>query len=99
MSTMSPEVLLSLTLSIAATFVSCGVTYGIMKTQIENLKESHSNLLTTLEAIETKYVTKEHFQAVLSPVQDSIKEIRSDIKKILVIVSHKSNDHRDFNER
>ncbi len=74
-------------ISIASALAGCCVTYGVLKTKVDRLEEDHRSLANRMDATETRFVTLQHFDAVVKPLQESMKEIERDIKKILSIVA------------
>lgn len=80
--------------SILTAIVSCATTYGIIRTKVDRLESDHSHLSKKLDESLSKFVLHSHFDAVVNPLKESIKEIESDIKKILIIVSRHNENER-----
>lgn len=74
-------------ISVVSAIACCGVLYGVMRTKVDRLEEDNRSLSNRLDATETRFVTLQHFDAVVKPLQDSMKEIERDIKKILNLVT------------
>jgi hypothetical protein len=47
------------------------------------------------KGFEDRFVTMQHFKAVVEPIQQQLKDVGRDIKKILLIVSRHRNEHED----
>jgi len=59
----------------------------MMQSKIEALKEDHKELRERLERFEENYVSVKQFEAVTRPIQESMREMQRDIKKIIGMLS------------
>lgn len=76
---------------IVTSLLGLGVIYGMLSAKVERLKEEHQEMSSRIDSVESRFVTMSHFDAVVKPMQDSVREIERDIKKILVAVSRPQN--------
>lgn len=90
---MPPEATVQIAISATSIIISalgCAVTYGILTGKVDRLESDHKECLARQDSMEEKFshfVPMNHFDAVVKPLQDSMKEIERDIKKILIIVT------------
>jgi hypothetical protein len=90
-----PPLTMDALLGIISAFLGCAVTYGVLKTKVDRLEDDVHELSGKLDSSESRFVTMTHFDAVVRPLEGSIREIEKDIKKILVIVSRHHSDAID----
>lgn len=76
--------------AIGTSLVTVGISWGIMQATGSSNRSDNSKLWNELEdvrddidSIKEKYVTMEHFKAVIRPLQSQISEIGRDVKQIL----------------
>ncbi len=79
--------------------LTIGVYSGIMQSKVKSIGDDLEELTRDFRDAKdkgpSKYVTMNHFEAIVSPIQDQISEIQRDIKSILMIVSkNEQNNHR-----
>lgn len=77
----------SVTVSILSSIFTAGVTYGIMTTKITRMEKDLLEERHDRKGFEDRFVTMQHFKAVVEPIQQQLKDVGRDIKKILIIVS------------
>lgn len=58
------------------------MTTKITRMEKDLLEERHDR-----KGFEDRFVTMQHFKAVVEPIQQQLKDVGRDIKKILIIVS------------
>lgn len=73
---------------ISASVFSAGVTYGIMSTRLARLERDVSDEAQKRGDLDQKFVSMQYFRAVVEPMQQQLRDVGRDIKKILSIVSH-----------
>ena len=78
---MSPEFYFNAAIAIVSSLITASAAWGIMKTRVDRLESDFAKM-------DERFVTKEYFEAAFEPVQEAIKEIRADIKQILMLMSH-----------
>lgn len=78
---------LAAAVGVISSVFSAGIAWGITRTQIEGLKEAMEEEVARRERLESRMVTMDHFKAVVEPIQQDIRDLGRDIKKILAIVS------------
>jgi hypothetical protein len=84
--------------SVTASLFSAGVAYGVMKTKVDDLREEVERMQrrcidthAKIESREQGWVTKDVFNAVVTPMAHALEELQKDVKKILALVSHRTN--------
>lgn len=66
------------------------MTTKITRMEKDLLEERHDR-----KGFEDRFVTMQHFKAVVEPIQQQLKDVGRDIKKILLIVSRHRDDGDD----
>ena len=79
--------------------LTIGVYSGIMQSKVksigDDLEQLQRDFREANDRAHQKYVTMNHFEAIVSPIHEQISEIQRDIKSILMIVSkNEQNNHR-----
>lgn len=85
----------SAAVSVACSLFSAGVTYGIMTTKISRMEKDLLEEKHDRKGFEDRFVTMQHFKAVVEPIQQQLKDVGRDIKKILLIVSRHREDKEE----
>lgn len=79
------ETLVNLFIGIA----TLGATFGIVKSNLDRVKQDILRLENHLEQFREIYVTYQHFQVVVQAIRDDHKELKEDVKEILRIVNER----------
>lgn len=66
------------------------MTTKISRMEKDLLEEKHDR-----KGFEDRFVTMQHFKAVVEPIQQQLKDVGRDIKKILLIVSRHREDKEE----
>lgn len=74
-------------LTLAASLLSCAVTYGVMKAKVDRMVIDLNDLEQRMHRIREQLVTREEFALVVSQMRSDSLEIRADIRRILEILS------------
>lgn len=85
----------SVVVSAITSIFAAGVTYGVMSTKIQRLEKDLLDERHDRRGFEDKFVTMQHFRAVIDPIQQQLKEMGRDIKRVLVILSKHGDRDRD----
>lgn len=81
-------------IGVISSIFAAGVTWGVMSTRLDRVAIDVADEVEKREKLESRFVTMEHFKAVVQPMQEQLRDLGRDIKRILAIVSH----HRDEEE-
>lgn len=76
-----------------ATAISLGgslVSYGMMREKVARLEKD-------LDEHKKNAVTINHFDAVIKPIQETVKETRDDVKKLLIMNSRHHAEGEECN--
>lgn len=79
---------LAAVIGVVSSVVSYGIGYGVMKEKVRQLEEK-------VKQAEDRVVAKATFDATLPPIQDSLREVHGDIKKILIMLTRRSHKDED----
>lgn len=80
--------------TLTAAFLSIAVSWGIMQQSQTAFRKEIDELSHEMKALNDRFVTLKHFEAITGPLHDQITEIQRDIKSILMIVRNGSNHSR-----
>lgn len=74
-------------LSIVVLFISLGIIWGILRTQVDASVGSIVELEKNIKHVELNYVKKEELREMIAELKDDNKIMQEDIKKILHEIS------------
>jgi uncharacterized protein (UPF0335 family) len=83
-------------LEIIISILTVGVAYGIVKTQLDTLKESISKLEKETDKMRSAYVTYHHFNEVVAQMRVEHSELKADVKEVIRILSAPRKRPRDL---
>jgi peptidoglycan hydrolase CwlO-like protein len=86
------DAVLSIAAAVVTAIASVGVTWGMMHSKIESLKDDQRALKERQDYFEENYVNLKQFESTIKPIQDSMRELQRDIKKILVMLSRNESN-------
>lgn len=81
------DTLLSIAAGILTAIASVAVSWGMMQSRIDRLEKDQLELKERQEHFEDHYVDNKQFESVIKPIQDGMREVQRDIKKILMMLS------------
>jgi hypothetical protein len=67
----------------------------MMTSKLDSIREDVEDLKDRADHFEDNYVSHKHLTAIVQPIQDSIREMGRDIKKILLVLSRYESQRRD----
>lgn len=77
----------SVIVSIVGSLLTAGVSWGIVTTKVNQQAESMKKAEDRIAQVESDCVRREYLHAITNPLQEAIRDIRTDLKDILRIVS------------
>lgn len=95
---MMPEAIFAALIGLGSSFVTACVAYGITKQKVATLKEDLAGLRKDLHEIEvsikqehTRFVTLQHFDAVVNPLRQTMDNVQSDVKLLLRMIGNRNS--------
>lgn len=69
------ESVLSIGFSVICSVFSGGLVWGVTREKVTRLEKDCEKLGTELESIKSDFVSHKHFEAVIGPLRDDVKQI------------------------
>lgn len=82
-------------LTILTGITTVAMSFGVVKTSLENLKDKLKVLETRVDRVEASSVSHEKFELVVGQMKNELAEVKTDLKEILRVLRGQS--HHDQN--
>lgn len=79
--------LLTIALEILVGVLTVGITYGVVRTQIDGLKDNVKRLEEESANMKESFVTYQVFNEVIKSMREDHSELKADVKEVIRLLS------------